>query len=385
MFCTQCGFNNRDGAKFCKSCGKPLDASRVQNDSQKPVQKSMQQYVQSGREQAPQTVAKPVGKAAGKAAKKAGATAGGGFLKKVILVAAAVTVGGVVISQFGDDGGGGTPTPTTGSTISIGTTTTGSSNTGSTTSTNGNNTGLNNSVSRGVPAGEYVYNSANLYFGDDVDREALYSAFKELKLNIGSDGSFSGSGVFEIPLNDYKKEVTEETEHNDGSVYEYSVIGSVKAEVFVEGIVDSNGNGSCSISFIVNHDYDKEEVQQSSFNSLKDITRRGISEHFRYEYTGSGRVDTPNPNLFKTNGVILHPDGELSRTGESYEFYGPDYHEGYSGGSIESKNVEQKKIYTETEPEYLDLGFMIAWSDPEETSRYVISGTKAPTINVFGN
>ncbi len=379
MFCTQCGFNNKDSAKFCKSCGKPLDVRRVQNNTQSSVQKSMKQYAQSGRGQTAQNVIKPVAKATGKTK----AAAGGGFLKKVILVAAAVTVGGVVISQFGDDGGG-TPTPTTGSIISTGNTTTGSATTGSAnTTTNGNNSDQNNSGNHVVPAGEYVYNSANLYFGDDVDREAIYSAFKELKLNIGSDGSFSGSREYEIPLNDYKKEVTEETEHSAGSIYEYSVIGSVKAEVFVEGNVDSNGNGTCSVTFIVNHDYDKEEVQQSSFNSLKDITRKGISEHFRYEYTGSGKVDTPNPNLFKTNGVILHPDGELSRTGESYGFYGPDYHEKYSGGSVESTTTEQQKLNEEAGTKYLDLGFMIAWSDPEETSNYVITGTKAP--NLFGN
>ncbi len=371
MFCTQCGFNNRDNAKFCKSCGKPLDVPRVQNNTQKPVQQSMQQYAQAGRKQAAPVV--------NKAPMKAKAT-GGGFLKKIVLVAAAVTAGGVVISQIGNDGGG-TITPPTGSTVTTGSNTTGST---TTTTANSNNTDQNNSGSRGVPAGEYVYNSANLFFGDDVDREAVYCAFKELKLNIGSDGFFSGSGVYEIPLNDYQKTESERENPGDGSGYEYSVIGSVKAEVSVEGNVDSNGNGTCSVNFVVNHDYDKEEVNSSSINSLKNITRHGISEHFRYEYTGSGKVDTPNSN-FKSNGVILHPDGELSRTGESYEFYGPDYHEGYSGGKVEAKNVEQKKIYTKTEPEYLDLGFMIAWSDPEETRPYVHFGTKAPKINVFGD
>ena len=86
MFCTQCGFNNKDSAKFCKSCGKPLDVRRVQNNTQSSVQKSMKQYAQSGRGQTAQNVIKPVAKATGKTK----AAAGGGFLKKVILVAAAV-------------------------------------------------------------------------------------------------------------------------------------------------------------------------------------------------------------------------------------------------------------------------------------------------------
>ena len=71
MFCTQCGFNNKDTAKFCKSCGKPLNAPRVQTNTHTPVQKSMQQYAQGGRGQAAERVLKPAGKAAGKAKRKA--------------------------------------------------------------------------------------------------------------------------------------------------------------------------------------------------------------------------------------------------------------------------------------------------------------------------
>ncbi len=80
MFCTQCGFNNRDDAKFCKSCGKPLKASPTQANTQSKIQSSAQQYVQSGRQQAAQS--------AGNMAKKTG----GGIGKKLLGIAAIVVV-----------------------------------------------------------------------------------------------------------------------------------------------------------------------------------------------------------------------------------------------------------------------------------------------------
>ncbi len=371
MFCTQCGFNNRDDAKFCKSCGKPLDVSRVQTDTQKPVQQSMQQYAQAGRKQTAPVV--------NKAPVKAKAN-GGGFLKKIVLVAAAVTAGGVVISQFGNDGGGGTVTPTVGSTIATGSQTTGTKNTDT---SKENNTDKKNANSNGVPAGAYVYNSANLYLApaDDVDREAVYSALQEITLNIGADGSFSGYGVSEIPLGDYSKNEQEATESREGYVYENSIIGSVKAEVSVSGNIDSDGNGNCTFTLLVNHDYDKQEIQ-TNFDykhTYKDTFRQGRSEHFRYEYTGTGKVDTPDPSKFTSNGIIIHPDGELVRTGESYWTQGPvTKEEVKADGSVETKNGEQTVSYdiSGQGQESYDLGFMAAWSNSEETGQYITTGTR---------
>ncbi len=104
MFCSQCGFNNRDDAKFCKSCGKPLSVSNVQTDTQQHVQKSMQQYAQSGRQQA-----QPVqnNKVAPVNVNEKAKPKGGGFLKKGILIAAVAVVGIFVLSLFGGKGGGG--------------------------------------------------------------------------------------------------------------------------------------------------------------------------------------------------------------------------------------------------------------------------------------
>ena len=102
MFCSHCGFNNRDNAKFCKSCGKPLSAADVQTETQKPVQRSMQQYAQNGRQQTNTGQNSNIATANATPKPK-----GGGFLKKGILIAAVAIVGIFVLSLFGDKGGGG--------------------------------------------------------------------------------------------------------------------------------------------------------------------------------------------------------------------------------------------------------------------------------------
>ena len=82
MFCDQCGFNNRDDAKFCKSCGKPLNVSQPQSNTQNQVRNAAQQYAQNGRGQTSQN--------AGKMAAKTGGSFGKKLLGSVILVGIAI-------------------------------------------------------------------------------------------------------------------------------------------------------------------------------------------------------------------------------------------------------------------------------------------------------
>ena len=102
MFCAKCGNQLADGAKFCPSCGAPVNAA--------PQQYQQPQYQQP--QYRPQ-VQRSVGRAAGKAAAGVAKKAGGGLLKKVLIgfavIAGISAVGSVVseLSEPGDNGGGG--------------------------------------------------------------------------------------------------------------------------------------------------------------------------------------------------------------------------------------------------------------------------------------
>ena len=388
MFCSQCGKQNADGAKFCRACGAPMVSAQAPGQRPQP--------------QKPTGTARKTSQPAaggGQTAKTASKKAGGGIVRKIITAALAVTLGTVAISAASEyfGGGGGQPgrdkpaaTPRPVSTTAISSGSSGSSG------KNSGSTGSGSTV--GLAGVRLFFNSSTMFAGtDDYPAQAFREALEKVVLTVGTDGSFSGTGQAEIPREDSSYYESTSSQGTFSGTDEMRLMGAVKATVSVSGRIGADGTGTCTVSGTVNHDEDLRKITTEITDARKapypSYTRYEEREqsviHFRYDVSGRGEARRADPGSCKDGlGLILSVQAEWHRTGEAVRYAGETHkaHTTYEGGSEKTEYTDTNPHISEEDHESMTWkrSFSAGWATAGETREIAGPGTNAASQVMIG-